>query len=115
MTDEPSYEELERERHRLVHARARLDRAPALVLERKRAPLEHLRGRLDRAPALVLERKRSSLEHAQGRLGTLSPRATLARGYAIVRSPDGVVTSPPAAGAHVDVEVAEGAFGATVD
>jgi exodeoxyribonuclease VII large subunit len=106
---------LERERQRLVHARARLDRAPALVLERKRAPLEHLRGRLDRAPSLVLERKRSSLEHAQGRLGALSPRATLARGYAIVRGADGVVTSPPAASAHVDVEVAEGAFGATVD
>jgi exodeoxyribonuclease VII large subunit len=106
---------LERERQRLVHARARLGRAPALVLERKRAPLEHLRVRLDRAPALVLERKRASLEHAQGRLGALSPRATLARGYAIVRGADGVVTLPPAAGAHVDVEVAEGAFGATVD
>ena len=89
---------LERERQRLVHARARLDRAPALVLERKRAPLEHLRARLDRAPALVLERKRASLEHAQGRLGALSPRATLARGYAIVRGADGIVTSPPARG-----------------
>jgi exodeoxyribonuclease VII large subunit len=106
---------LERERQRLVHARARLDRAPALVLERKRAPLEHLRARLDRAPGLVLERKRASLEHAQGRLGALSPRATLARGYAIVRSTDGVVTSSPVPGTHVDVEVAEGAFGATVD
>jgi len=106
---------LERERQRLVQARARLDRAPALVLERKRAPLEHLRARLDRAPALVLERKRASLEHAQGRLGALSPRATLARGYAIIRGAEGVVTSPPAAGAHVNVEVAEGAFGATVD
>ena len=50
-----------------------------------------------------------------GRLGALSPRATLARGYAIVRGADGIVTSPPASGAHVDVEVAEGAFGATVD
>jgi len=106
---------LERERQRLVHARARLDRAPTLVLERKRAPLEHLRARLDRAPALVLERKRASLEHAQGRLGALSPRATLARGYAIVRGADGIVMSPPTAGEHVDVEVADGAFGATVD
>jgi exodeoxyribonuclease VII large subunit len=106
---------LERERQRLVHARARLDRTPALVLERKRAPLEHLRARLDRAPALVLERKGSSLEHTQGRLAALSPRATLSRGYAIVRSADGVVTSPPVPDAHVDVEVAEGAFGATVD
>jgi exodeoxyribonuclease VII large subunit len=106
---------LERERQRLAHARARLDRAPTLVLERKRAPLEHLRARLDRAPALVLERKRASLEHAQGRLGALSPHATLARGYAIVRAADGIVMSPPTAGEHLDVEVADGAFGATVD
>ena len=106
---------LERERQRLGHARTRLDRAPALMLERKRAHLVHARSGLDRAPALVLERKRAALEHARGRLGALSPRATLARGYAIVRGGDGIVTSPPAAGAHVDVEVAEGAFGATVE
>ncbi len=106
---------LERERQRLVHARTSLDRAPALVLERKRAALVHARAGLDRAPALVLERKRAALEQARGRLVALSPRATLARGYAIVRGGDGIVTSPPASGAHVDVEVAEGAFGATVE
>jgi len=64
---------------------------------------------------LVLERKRSALEREHGKLRTLSPRSTLARGYAIVRSGDGVVTAPPESGAHVDVELAEGAFGATVD
>ncbi len=106
---------LERERQRLGHARARLDRAPSLMLERKRASLVHARAGLDRAPALVLERKRAALEQTRGRLGALSPRATLARGYAIVRGADGIVTSPPASGARVDVEVAEGAFGATVD
>jgi exodeoxyribonuclease VII large subunit len=106
---------LERERQRLTHARATLDRAPGLVLERERQRLAHARARLDRAPELMLERKRASLEHAHGRLGALSPRATLARGYAIVRDGDGVVTSAPISGAHVDVEVAEGAFGATVD
>jgi exodeoxyribonuclease VII large subunit len=84
-------------------------------LERERQRLVHARTRLDRAPALLLERKRASLEHAHGRLGALSPRSTLARGYAIVRDVDGIVTSPPASGAHVDVEVADGAFGATVD
>ena len=106
---------LERERQRLVHARARLDRAPALALEPRRTRLEQARARLDRAPGLVLERKRASLEHARGRLGALSPRATLARGYAIVRDADGIVSAPPEPGAHVDVEVADGAFGATVD
>jgi exodeoxyribonuclease VII large subunit len=106
---------LERERQRLGLVRARLDRAPSLMLERKRASLVHARAGLDRAPALALERKRAALEHTRGRLGALSPRATLARGYAIVRGADGVVTSPPGSGTHVDVEVAEGAFGATVD
>jgi len=45
----------------------------------------------------------------------LSPRSTLARGYAIVRDADGIVSAPPRSGARVDVEVADGSFGATVD
>ena len=100
---------------RLGRSRSALQRSVRRSLERERQRLVHARTRLDRAPALVLERKRASLEHAHGRLRALSPRSTLARGYAIVRDADGIVTSPPAAGAHVDVEVADGAFGATVD
>jgi exodeoxyribonuclease VII large subunit len=100
---------------RLGRSRTSLQHSVRRSLERERQRLSHARVKLDRAPALMLERKRSSLEHARGRLGALSPRATLERGYAIVRSGDGVVTSPPAAGSHVDVEVAEGTFGATVD
>jgi exodeoxyribonuclease VII large subunit len=64
---------------------------------------------------LFLERRWASLEHTHARLRTLSPRATLARGYAIVRAADGIVLAPPTPGAHVDVEVADGSFGATVD
>jgi exodeoxyribonuclease VII large subunit len=100
---------------RLGRSRLSLQRSVRRSLERERARLSHARASLDRAPALMLERKRASLEHARGRLGALSPRATLARGYAIVREGDGIVTSAPAPGAHVDVEVAEGSFGATVD
>ncbi len=106
---------LERSRQRLMHTRARLDRAPAVALERSRQRLTHARARLDRAPALTLERKRAAIEHAHGRLTALSPRSTLARGYAIVRDADGIVSAPPRSGAHVEVEVADGAFGATVD
>jgi exodeoxyribonuclease VII large subunit len=106
---------LERSRQRLMHTRARLDRAPAVALERSRQRLTHARARLDRAPALTLERKRAAIEHAHGRLTALSPRSTLARGYAIVRDADGIVSAPPRSGAHVEVEVANGAFGATVD
>jgi exodeoxyribonuclease VII large subunit len=100
---------------RLGRSRSSLQRSVRRSLERERHRLVHARTRLDRAPALVLERKRASLEHAHGRLGALSPRSTLARGYAIVRDAEGIVTTRPASGEHVDVEVAEGAFGATVD
>ena len=100
---------------RLGRSRLSLQRSVRRSLERERQRLTHARARLDGAPALMIERKRSSLEHAHGRLGALSPRATLARGYAIVRDGDGIVRSAPDSGAHVEVEVAEGAFGATVD
>jgi exodeoxyribonuclease VII large subunit len=106
---------LDRSRQRLMHTRGRLDRAPAVALERSRQRLTHARARLDRAPALTLERKRAAIEHAHGRLVALSPRSTLARGYAIVRDGNGIVSAPPRSGAHVEVEVADGAFGATVD
>jgi exodeoxyribonuclease VII large subunit len=99
----------------LERSRASLQRSARRSLERERQRLAQARTRLDSAPALTLERKRSALEHAHGRLRALSPRSTLARGYAIVRGGDGVVTSPPATGTHVDVELAGGAFGATVD
>jgi len=101
----------------LGRARETLGRAARRTLERDRRQLAHTRARLDRAPALALERKRARLEASWGRLRALSPKATLTRGYAIVRGPEGVITSATRArsGAHVDVELADGAFGATVD
>jgi exodeoxyribonuclease VII large subunit len=102
---------------RLDRSRAALARGARGVLERRRQRLEHAHERLRRAPALALERKRARLEHSAGRLRALSPRATLERGYAIVRSGDDIVRSPAAvaAGDAVDVEVAEGRFGARVE
>jgi exodeoxyribonuclease VII large subunit len=100
---------------RLDRVHGALGRSVQRALERERQKLQHAGTRLDRAPMLFLERRRASLEHAHGRLRTLSPRATLARGYAIVRAADGIVLAPPARGAHVDVEVADGSFRATVD
>jgi exodeoxyribonuclease VII large subunit len=99
----------------LARSRTSLARSVERTLERERGRLTHARTRLDRAPALLLERKRASLEREHGRLRALSPRATLARGYAIVRARDGIVTSPPPSSTHVDVEVAEGTFGAVVE
>jgi exodeoxyribonuclease VII large subunit len=102
---------------RLDRGRSSLERSVRRSLERDRQRFVQTRTRLDRAPALFLERRRSSLEHAHGRLRALSPRSTLARGYAIVRSGDKLVTSASdvAAQQKLAIEVADGSFGATVD
>jgi exodeoxyribonuclease VII large subunit len=102
---------------RLERARGALARGTRGVLERRRQRLEQAHERLRRAPALAVERKRARLEHSAGRLRALSPRATLQRGYAIVRSGDEIVrsTAAVAAGDEIDVEVADGRFGARVE
>src|SRR5262245_10494055 len=102
---------------RLDRARGALGRGARGVLERRRQRLEHAHERLRRAPALAVERKRARLEHSAGRLRALSPRATLERGYAIVRSGDELVRSASAVavGETIDVEVADGRFGARVE
>jgi exodeoxyribonuclease VII large subunit len=103
--------------NRLDRSRAALARGARGVLERRRQRLEHAHERLRRAPALAVERKRARLEHSAGRLRALSPRATLQRGYSIVRSGHGIVRSSTAvsAGDAIDVEVADGRFGARVE
>ena len=65
----------------------------------------------------MLERRRAALEHSAGRLRALSPRATLERGYAIVRAAGEIVRSSSqlASGAGVDVELGTGGFGARVE
>jgi exodeoxyribonuclease VII large subunit len=65
----------------------------------------------------MVERKRAALEASWGKLSALSPKATLSRGYAIVRTDEGIVRAARtlATGERVDVEVAEGAFGARVE
>ena len=104
-------------RERLDRARENLERTSRAAFDRARRSLTTAHERLNRAPALAVERKRARLEHAHGRLRALSPRATLDRGYAIVRGSGGIVRSVAAVG-HGDaleVEVAEGRFGAHAD
>jgi exodeoxyribonuclease VII large subunit len=102
---------------RLDRARSGLDRGARRSLESKLARLRQAHERLRRAPALLVERRRATLEQAAGRLRTLSPRATLNRGYAIVRADDEIVRSAVAleSGELIDVEVADGRFGARVE
>jgi exodeoxyribonuclease VII large subunit len=94
-----------------------LERGTRRVLEHHGRRLELARERLRRAPLLLVERRRAALERTGARLRALSPRATLARGYAIVRAGEEVVRSAArlAPGQQVDVELAEGGFGARVE
>jgi exodeoxyribonuclease VII large subunit len=102
---------------RLERSRTALATGARRTLDRERRRLDLSRDHLRRAPLLLLERRRAALEHSAGRLRALSPRATLDRGYAIVRAGGAIVrsSSEVGTGTHVDVELAAGGFGATVE
>ena len=102
---------------RLDRSRAGLERGARRSLDRERQRLDRAHERLRRAPRLLVERGRAKLEQTAGRLRTLSPHATLERGYAIVRAKDTIVRSAGGldAGERVEVELAEGGFGARVE
>lgn len=108
----------------LAELQARLDRARAglaggarRTYERHGERLERTHERLRSAPALLVERRRARLEQTAGRLRTLSPKATLDRGYAIVRTDNTIVrrTDDVSEGHVIAVEVADGTFGARVE
>jgi exodeoxyribonuclease VII large subunit len=101
----------------LESLRRRLALAVRNALERDAERLEHLGERLRAAPRLLLERRRAGLDHTGARLQTLSPLATLDRGYAIVRA--GAVAlrdaSAVSLGDRLEIELASGALGARVE
>ncbi len=101
----------------LERRREALGRCTRRILDREQTRLSGTHDRLRSAPALLVERRRARLEQAGARLRALSPRATLERGYAIVRAESGIVRSSGALspGDRVDVELAEGGFGGTVE
>ncbi|HEU5216985.1 MAG TPA: exodeoxyribonuclease VII large subunit [Gaiellaceae bacterium] len=109
---------LEHDRQRLVRSAERLRAGPRLAVQREGLRLERARERLQSAPALAVERKRAALEKSAGKLAALSPVQTLRRGYAIVRTDSGAVVGSRgdvSPGAHVDVTLADGGFGARVE
>jgi exodeoxyribonuclease VII large subunit len=101
----------------LGRARERLAAGARRALERNRGRLARSRERLTAAPGLLFERRRAALDRSAARLQALSPGATLARGYAIVRTADGVLrdASWVAEGGRIEVELARGALGARVE
>jgi exodeoxyribonuclease VII large subunit len=110
----PDLDEL---RTRLERSRTALGRDARRLLARDRERLARRRERLRSAPLLVLERRRATVDRAAARLQALSPRATLERGYAIVRA-DGAAlrdANAVARGDRVEIELAAGGLGAHVD
>jgi exodeoxyribonuclease VII large subunit len=101
----------------LETARRRLGHAVRSSLERDATRVARLGDRLRRSPRLLLERRRSGLDHTGARLQALSPLATLARGYAIVRAGGEALreSSAVSPGDHLDVELASGGLGAKVE
>jgi exodeoxyribonuclease VII large subunit len=90
--------------------------APDVAAARQRAG--DLLDRGHRALAVRAERERSMLTGLADALRTLSPAATLERGYAIARLPDGRVVRDPAqapAGSAVTVAVARGTLDTRVE
>jgi exodeoxyribonuclease VII large subunit len=119
--------ELRRRARDTIHRR--LDREAELMAglpERMRAAVrgrvnrEHtetaeLRDRARRCVRTRLDAADADLEHVRARVRTLSPQATLDRGYAVVRRPDGTVIRDAAdASGTLRVRVARGEFEATV-
>ena len=101
----------------LDRRREALRRGARTVVGRRGERLEREGDRLRNSGRLLLERRRNALDQCAARLRALSPRATLTRGYAIVRHHDAVIRSAQAlsVGDRVAVELAEGSFGSRVE
>jgi len=92
--------------------------SPRANLNNNRQRVDHLTGRLDQAMTRLLERRRNQILLAQARLTAVSPLATLARGYAIVRHQDGgyiYSVHQVQAGDLLQVQLNDGQFAATVE
>jgi len=109
-------ERLARSRQRLAHLATRLAAAGERVAVRQRQRIEALRLRLARAQP-NLEQRRTHLARLGASLAALNPRAALARGYALVRAPDGQLVRSHrqlAGGMALDLHFAEGGATALV-
>ena len=101
----------------LAATRRRLGLALRAQVERSNNRLARQGERLRAAPILLLERRRSALDRSGARLQTLSPLATLGRGYAIVRAGGDALRAAGdvAVGDTLDVQLATGSLGARVE
>jgi exodeoxyribonuclease VII large subunit len=110
-------ERLAHSKQRLAHLASRLAGAGERLATRRQQRLAELRLRLARARP-NLEQRRTRLERAAAGLAALNPQAALARGYALVRTPDGQLVRSHqqlAAGMALDLRFAEGGAEALVN
>ncbi|MGI8759978.1 MAG: exodeoxyribonuclease VII large subunit [Jatrophihabitantaceae bacterium] len=104
---------LEREAELIAGLPDRLRRSMRTRLAEESAQAAGLRDRGRRRSANLLDAARADLEHVRARVRTLSPQATLDRGYAVVRTAGGVVVREPAdARGRLRIRVARGEFDA---
>ena len=90
---------------------------PHVMLDGRRDDVVQLRDRARRSLRSALDRGADNLAHTRARVTSLSPAATLDRGYAVVQRADGAVVRRPddvAAGDAVRLRLAEGELDATV-
>jgi len=109
-------EKLARSRQRLDHLTSRLTAAGERLSAKRRQRLAAIRLRLAQARP-KLEIRRTRLERLAASLMALNPQAALARGYALVRGPDGRLVRSHrqlTAGMALELRFAEGAAEALV-
>ena len=102
---------IETRRREFLALATRLSPAPiSRDLTRKRDRFASLTARLAQTATVQLDRRRQQLEAADRLRETLSYKATLARGYAVVRADDVVVTTRQAAAKHplLEIEFSDG-------
>ncbi len=110
---------LEAAQAELAHTQRHLQRlSPHARLQRNRELLMQTGERLQRNAKTMFTMQQLKLQHLRQQLETLNPRATLARGYAIVRGADGsVVLDPSVVGADeaLLLELRDGVLRARAD
>ncbi|MFI1827336.1 exodeoxyribonuclease VII large subunit [Streptomyces sp. NPDC020412] len=110
---------LEREERGLAHALARpVMEHPQRMVDERAAELTALAARGRRVLGHLLDRADSELSHTWARVVSLSPAATLERGYAVLQRADGGVVHSPADVADGDAlraRVSEGEFAVRVE
>ncbi len=106
------------EQHRLDALRSRPALAdPRTLVDERLTELDALRDRARRTIGHRLDRAHDDIAHQRARVRSLSPLATLERGYAVVQTEDDHVVSSiddVPVGASVRVRVADGRIHATV-